>query len=122
MISKLWTVQDVAECLGVPVKRFHSLRVLAEAGIDTPSYATGKRPLPKYAKGDWQNKLSAACAARADAGAGLGPAGLVLYDVSTLYFETDTGDGFRERGFSKEHRLEPQIMIGLLTPPNSRCR
>jgi hypothetical protein len=24
----------------------------------------------------------------------------VLYDVTTLYFETDTGDGFREPGFS----------------------
>jgi len=32
-----------------------------------------------------------------------------------LYFETDTGDGFREPGFSKERRLEPQITIGLLT-------
>jgi transposase len=38
-----------------------------------------------------------------------------LYDVSTLYFETDTADGFREPGFSKERRLEPQITIGLLT-------
>jgi transposase len=40
---------------------------------------------------------------------------LMLYDVSTLYFETDAGDGFREPGFSKERRLEPQITIGLLT-------
>ncbi len=32
-----------------------------------------------------------------------------------MYFETDTGDGFREPGFSKERRLEPQITIGLLT-------
>ncbi len=40
---------------------------------------------------------------------------MVLYDVSTLYVETDTGDGFREPGFSKERRLEPQITIGLLT-------
>lgn len=40
---------------------------------------------------------------------------LVLYDVSTLYFEADQGDGFREPGFSKERRLEPQITIGLLT-------
>jgi transposase len=32
-----------------------------------------------------------------------------------LYFETDAGDGFRESGFSKERRLEPQITIGLLT-------
>jgi hypothetical protein len=44
-----------------------------------------------------------------------GPASLVLYDVTTLYFETDAGDGFREPGFSKERRLEPQITVGLLT-------
>ena len=35
--------------------------------------------------------------------------------MSTLYFETDAGDGFREPGFSKERRLDPQITIGLLT-------
>jgi hypothetical protein len=29
-----------------------------------------------------------------------------------LYFETDAGDGFREPGFSKEHRLEPQVTLG----------
>jgi transposase len=39
----------------------------------------------------------------------------VLYDCPALYFETDAGDGFRESGFSKERRLEPQITIGLLT-------
>ena len=39
----------------------------------------------------------------------------MLYNVSTLYFETDTGDGFREPGFSKERRLEPQVTLGLLT-------
>lgn len=43
------------------------------------------------------------------------PVSLVLYDVSTLYFETDVGDGFREPGYSKERRLEPQITIRLLT-------
>jgi hypothetical protein len=31
--------------------------------------------------------------------AGPGPGSLVLYDVSTRYFETDAGDGFREAGF-----------------------
>ena len=46
---------------------------------------------------------------------GLAPALLVLFDVSTLYFETDAGDGFREPRFSKERRLEPQITLGLLT-------
>jgi hypothetical protein len=59
----------------------------------------------------WRRKLATACAAHA----ALGPTSLVMFDVSTLYFETDTGDGFREPGFSKERRLEPQITIGLLT-------
>jgi transposase len=85
--------------------------VLDEAGVVAPSYATLKRRLPHYGKPLWRKGISAACAARA----ALGPASLVLYDVSTLYFETDLGDGFREPGFSKERRLEPQITIGLLT-------
>jgi transposase len=75
------------------------------------SYRTIKRRLPVIAKPAVRQALSAACARHA----GLGPASLVLFDVSTLYFETDTGDGFREPGFSKERRLEPQITLGLLT-------
>ena len=45
----------------------------------------------------------------------MGPATLVLYDVSTLYFEIVQGDGFREPRFSKEQQLDSQITIGLLT-------
>src|SRR5579875_3649149 len=62
-------------------------------------------------KDSWRQRISASCAAHA----GLGTASLVLFDVSTLYFETDEGDGFREAGFSKQRRLDPQITIGLLT-------
>jgi hypothetical protein len=94
-----------------PVSKAGSLRVLEEAGVAGPSYATLKRRLAVYAKETWRQEISAACAAHA----GLGPASLVLYDVSTLYFETGAGDGFREPGFSKERRLGPQITIGLLT-------
>jgi Transposase DDE domain len=95
-----------------PTSKQDSLRVLGEVGVDpVPSYATLKRRLPVWATSEFGRKLAAACAAHA----ALGPASLVLYDVSTLYFETDTGDGFREPGFSKERRLEPQITIGLLT-------
>jgi transposase len=41
--------------------------------------------------------------------------GLMFYDVTTLYFETDQSDGFRETGFSKDgkHSL-PQVVLGLL--------
>jgi hypothetical protein len=94
-----------------PASKLDSLRVLEEAGVVVTSYRTVLRRLPAYAKEAFRQQLSAACAAHAQ----LGRASLVLYDVSTLYFETDAGDGFRESGFSKERRLEPQITIGLLT-------
>src|ERR1051326_8649073 len=94
-----------------PTSKLDSLRVLQEVGIDPPAYRTLTRRLRVFADPSWRQQLAAACAAHA----GLGPASLVLYDVSTLYFETDAGDGFREPGFPKERRLDPQITIGLLT-------
>ena len=94
-----------------PTSKLDALRVLEENGIDSVSYRTLTRRLPRSGKPLWRKAISAACAAHA----AVCPASLVLYDVSTLYFETDTGDGFREPGFSKERRLEPQITIGLLT-------
>jgi hypothetical protein len=94
-----------------PTSKLDSIRVLDELGITPPSYPTIKRRLPVYAKSEWRQRLAAACADHV----GLGPATLVLYDVTTLYFETDQGDGFREPGFSKERRLEPQITVGLLS-------
>jgi hypothetical protein len=94
-----------------PTSKLDSLRVLDEVGVRPPAYRTLTRRLPGYATDAFREALAAMCARHA----GLGPGMLVLYDVSTLYFETDAGDGFREPGFSKERRLEPQITIGLLT-------
>ncbi len=94
-----------------PTSKIDAERVLSEVGVEPASYATLKRRLPSYAQPRWRQALASASARRA----GLGPARLVLFDVSTLYFETDAGDGFREPGFSKERRLEPQITLGLLT-------
>jgi DDE family transposase len=94
-----------------PTSKLDSIRVLTELGIAAPSYPTIKRRLPEYATPQWRQQLAGACADHV----GLGPATLVLYDCSTLYFEIDQGDGFREPGFSKERRLEPQITVGLLT-------
>jgi hypothetical protein len=79
-----------------PASKQDSLRVLEEAGAPAPSYPTLNRRLPVWAQEPWRQGLSEACAAHAQ----LGPASLVLYDVSTLYFEADQGDGFREPGFS----------------------
>ncbi len=97
-----------------PASKQDSLRVLEEAGAPAPSYPTLNRRLAAWAEERWRQRLSDACAASI-APAGSRSVTLVLYDVSTLYFEADQGDGFREPGFSKERRLEPQITIGLLT-------
>jgi hypothetical protein len=58
--------------------KLDSLRVLEEAGAAAPSYRTVLRRLHAYAKEPFRQELSAACAAHAR----LGPASLVLYDVS----------------------------------------
>jgi hypothetical protein len=62
-----------------PTSKQDSLRVLEEVGIQPTSYPTVNRRLPVYAKESWRQRLAAACAAHA----ALGPASLVLYDVST---------------------------------------
>ena len=43
----------------------------------------------------------------------------VLYDVTTLHFETNVEDNLRQKGFSKIHRHDlPQILIGLFVEIN----
>lgn len=44
-----------------------------------------------------------------------GKIGLMFYDVTTLYFETDKSDELREKGFSKDGKhSQPQVVLGLL--------
>ncbi|HMU99417.1 MAG: IS1634 family transposase [Saprospiraceae bacterium] len=48
-----------------------------------------------------------------------GKIGLMFYDVTTLYFETDYGDELRDTGFSKDGKhSQPQIVLGLLVSNN----
>ncbi|MDT5152952.1 MAG: hypothetical protein QOI01_4685 [Mycobacterium sp.] len=61
-----------------PTSKADSLRVLAETGVELVDYRTVTRRLPVIAKPAVRQALSTACADRA----GLGPASLVLYDVS----------------------------------------
>jgi transposase len=45
--------------------------------------------------------------------------GIVFYDMTTIYFESDHSDEFRETGFSKEGKHKhPQIYLGLLVGKN----
>jgi hypothetical protein len=97
-----------------PTSKLDSLRVLADLGVDPINRNRLYRCLVKAASQDYRQHISQACFEHVQGG-GLT---LVLYDVTTLYFEIQEEDEYRKPGLSKERRLEPQIIIGLLVDQN----
>lgn len=86
-------------------------RVLAEMGRRAASLSTRKRTLRRCHQGKYRDQIAAACFTRALTA---GDVSLVLYDVTTLYFEAEKEDDLRKVGYSKERRVDPQIVVGLL--------
>jgi hypothetical protein len=98
-----------------PTSKADSLRVLAEIGAPCPSLRTLFRSLKRCQDRDYRDTIAKACTAfSARAGA---LAALVMYDVTTLHFETGDEDELRKVGMSKEHRVDPQVQVGLLVDP-----
>ena len=97
-----------------PTSKIDTLRVLADLGVDPIDQNKLYRSLAKAASLDYRKAISQACFEHV----GRGGLTLVLYDVTTLYFEVQEEDGYRKPGMSKERRLEPQIIIGLLVDRN----
>ena len=97
-----------------PTSKLDSLRVLADLGAAPIDRNKLYRSLAKAADQDYRKTISQACFEKANR-QGLT---LVLYDVTTLYFEVQEEDEYRKVGLSKERRLEPQIIIGLLVDRN----
>jgi len=99
-----------------PTSKLDSLRVLADLGITSFSNTGVHRCLKRVIANDYRDTLAKLCFAHASTqGAGIT---LVLYDVTTLYFEVQQEDEYRIPGMSKERRLEPQIIVGLLVDQN----
>jgi Transposase DDE domain len=99
-----------------PTSKADTLRVLSEIGVSAPSLRTVFRALARCIDRDYRGSLARACLAHS-ARTPAGQASLVLYDCTTLYFETEKEDKFRKVGMSKERRVDPQIQIGLLVDP-----
>jgi tetratricopeptide (TPR) repeat protein len=97
-----------------PTSKLDSLRVLEDLGVGPIDQNMLYRSLAKAADQDYRKAISQACFEHAS-GHGLT---LILYDVTTLYFEVQKEDDYRKPGLSKERRLEPQIIIGLLVDRN----
>jgi hypothetical protein len=93
-----------------PTSKLDTIRVLEELGLDAPSNSSIHRCLRRINNNNYRDVVSSRCFEHAAPSA----LTLVLYDVTTLYFETQKEDGYRKPGLSKERRLEPQITVGLL--------
>ena len=94
-----------------PTSKVDSIRVLSEAGVRSASLRTIWRTLARCVTDDWRAQFAAAAYSHATRGGALT---VVLYDVTTLYFEAEYEDDLRKVGMSKERRVDPQILVGLL--------
>lgn len=101
-----------------PTSKADSLRVLDDLGVPHVSLRTMFRSLRRAQERDYRAMIATACFAHARSA---GDVSLCLYDVTTLYFEAEKEDadvggetGLRKVGYSKERRIDPQIVVGLL--------
>lgn len=94
-----------------PTSKADSVRVLKEIGVASASLRTMFRTLQRASQRDYRAQIATACFSHAMTH---GDVSLVLYDVTTLYFEAEKEDELRKVGYSKERRVDPQIVVGLL--------
>jgi transposase len=96
-----------------PTSKLDSIRVLSDLGITGISIDRLYRCLNQIIAKDYRKVITQQCFVHAANGISL-----VLYDVTSLYFEAQEEDAYRKSGMSKERRLEPQIIVGLLVDQN----
>lgn len=101
-----------------PASKANTVRILDELGVEHASLRIIFTTLQRCARHDYRSRVAAACFQHV---AKMGDLSLVLYDVTTLYFEADKEDAdgganqsLRKVGYSKERRVDPQIVVGLL--------
>ena len=94
-----------------PTSLLDVARVLTDLGRAPASYPTMRRTLARAHKRGYRALVAKACFEHAST---RGDISLVLYDVTTLYFEAEKEDDLRKVGYSKERRVDPQVVVGLL--------
>ncbi|MCV7192152.1 IS1634 family transposase [Mycolicibacterium brumae] len=94
-----------------PTSKLDSVRVLADLGAAPRSYRTIQRHLNEVGPGKYRDTVAEKCFAYArDCGA----LSLILYDVTTLWWEAENEDDLPKVGYSKDRKVDPQIVVGLL--------
>ena len=104
--------QMVLARLVEPTSLSDTVRVLEELGREPMHRNSYQASLKRCAQRSYRDRLAQACFAHAST---RGDLSLVLYDVTTLYFEAEREDesweankGFRRIGYSKERRVDPE--------------
>ena len=95
-----------------PTSKAQVPRVLSDLGLEAVTVRTLFRSLARAQERGYRESLSNALFEHVtNTGGGLA---LCLYDVTTLYFEAEREDDLRRVGYSKERRVDPQVIVGLL--------
>ncbi len=105
--------QHVLARLVEPTSKLDAVRVLRELGVEAVHLSSMKRALRRCIVNAYRQQIQTACFERVWHERG-GDVSLLLYDVTTLYFEAEQEDALRKVGYSKERRVDPQIVVGLL--------
>ena len=103
--------QMVLARLVEPSSKAQVPRVLGDLGLESVSTRTLFRSLGRCGQRGYREAISQALFEHVTASGGLA---LCLYDVTTLYFEAEREDDLRRVGYSKERRVDPQVIVGLL--------
>jgi hypothetical protein len=94
-----------------PTSMSDAVRVLTELGMAPAHRNTFSATLRRCGQRGYRDQIATACFNHAAAS---GDVSLCLYDVTTLYFEAEKEDDLRKVGYSKERRVDPQVVVGLL--------
>ena len=104
--------QMVAARLIEPTSKADTPRVLSEIGWPAPAHRnTLYASLGRCVERGYRQAISGALFEHVTNTSGLA---LCLYDVTTLYFEAEREDDLRRVGYSKDRRVDPQVIVGLL--------
>ncbi|WP_454295923.1 IS1634 family transposase [Salana multivorans] len=98
-----------------PASKADTIRVLRSLGVTPPGLNTLYRALGRCIQRDYRGQIAKACLAHSARTAGY--SALVMYDATTLHMENEDEDDLRRVGMSKEHRVDPQVQVGLLVDP-----
>ena len=103
--------QMVLARLVEPTSKAQVPRVLSDLGLEPVTVRTLFRSLARAQERGYREAISQALFEHVTNTSGLA---LCLYDVTTLYFEAEKEDDLRKVGYSKERRVDPQVIVGLL--------